>query len=50
MAGASHPVAGGGVGGRQPEKGEAEDDEDEIEHGLGPSGRGGHARLSPETA
>ncbi len=42
---ASHPFAGGGIGDRHPEQGEAEDDEDEIEHERGPRGRSGQGPL-----
>jgi hypothetical protein len=31
---ASHPVAGVGIGDRHPEKGDAEDDESDVEHGV----------------
>ena len=47
---ASHPVAGGGVGDRHPEQGDAEDNENKIEHERGPSGRVAKALLSLGTA
>lgn len=46
---ASHPFAGGGIGGRHAEERDAEDDENNVEHGRSPrAGMAGRV-LSRET-